>query len=167
MGLAVNLVVSCSNRKRYETAPEARRRRKLAGSGGEQRRLRAWRETPKTTVPGGQAPGPRPLHGGALVRRPQYPGGSESTVWLGASGSGSVRPATVSSGRERKIRSYQATFARGTEGLRCPWNARGFQAPIQSLVGRAPAPMIFSKSEHSFPTLARRPRPGLSANATW
>ena len=67
MGRAVNLVVSCSNRKRYETAPGLAAH-KLAGSD--------VRETPKDlereakNCTSGEVSCPGSLYGRTLVRRP-------------------------------------------------------------------------------------------------
>jgi hypothetical protein len=125
MGRAVNLVVSCSNRKRYETAPGL-----AAGaleSGGVQRRLRAW--------------GKR-LNDARVDRHPAedvYMGehwsvarnipaeakefGWSVRLWICSAGYGLIRPST-------KIRAYQATFARGTEDFVAP--GTDDQEPIQA-----------------------------------
>jgi hypothetical protein len=110
MGHAVNLVVSCSNRKRYETAPGLAVR-ELVGSDV-RTRLQTWRGRLKT-VRAEEYPAAELYMGEhwSVVR--DIPSdasdrGWNVRLWICSAGYGLIQPNTV-------IKSYQATFASGTE----------------------------------------------------
>jgi hypothetical protein len=115
MGRAVNLVVSCSNRKRYETAPGLAAH-KLAGSDVE-RRLKTWKERLETVQ--AQKYPAQELYMGEhwSVARDIPPEaksqGWEVRLWICSAGYGLIQPGT-------RIKSYQATFAAGTRDYVVP-----------------------------------------------
>lgn len=108
MGRAVNLVVSCTNRKRYETAPGLAAH-ELAGSDVETR-LRAWRKR-LTTVEAEKYPAEELYMGEhwSVVR--DIPSearnrGWDVRLWICSAGYGLIQPGT-------RIHSYQAAFTPG------------------------------------------------------
>lgn len=108
MGRAVNLVVSCSNRKRYETAPGLAAR-ELVGSDV-QTRLRAWRKRLEA-VQAEKCPAKELYmgeHWSVVLDIPPNARnlGWDVRLWICSAGYGLIRPAT-------RINSYQATFAPG------------------------------------------------------
>lgn len=110
MGHAVNLVVSCSNRKRYETAPGLAVR-DLVGSDV-RTRLQTWRERIRTAQ-AEEYPATELYIGEhwSVVR--DIPSdasdrGWNVRLWICSAGYGLIQPNTP-------IKSYQATFASGTE----------------------------------------------------
>ena len=109
MGRAVNLVVSCSNRKRYETAPGLAVR-ELVGSDA-RTRLQTWKGRLKT-VRAEEYPAAELYMGEhwSVVR--DIPSdasdhGWNVRLWICSAGYGLIQPNTL-------IKSYQATFASGT-----------------------------------------------------
>jgi hypothetical protein len=109
LGLAVNLVVSCSNRKRYGTAPGLAAH-ELVGSDVEVR-LQTWKKRLKT-VKAEKYPA-EDLYKGehwSVVR--DIPSNAMSRgwnvrLWICSAGYGLIRPST-------RINSYQVTFAQST-----------------------------------------------------
>ena len=109
MGRAVNLVVSCTSRKRYEAAPGLAAHR-LVGTDV-QARLRTWKEllsaTPEEKYPaedlymGEHWSVTRDIASNASDR------GWDLQLWICSAGYGLIRPST-------RINSYQVTFASGT-----------------------------------------------------
>jgi len=142
MGRAVNLVVSCSNRKRYETSPRLAAH-KLAGSDVETR-LKTWRERLRT-VPVESHPA-QDLYMGehwSVVRNIPSEAkvqGWDVRLWICSAGYGLIQPGT-------RIKSYQATFAAGTRDSVTP-GARDFGAAQSWWKGACS--YAFS-GEHRFP----------------
>ena len=109
MGRAVNLVVSCSNRKRHDPAPDLAAH-KLGGSDV-QTRLQRWRDRLRS-VETDEYPA-KDLYMGehwSVVR--DIPSEAENRgwsvlLWICSAGYGLIQPST-------RIKSYQASFAPGT-----------------------------------------------------
>ena len=109
MGLAVNLVVSCSNRKRYGTAPGLAAH-ELVGSDVRVR-LQTWKKRLKTVkaekypaedlYKGDHWSVVRDIPSNAMSR------GWDVRLWIRSAGYGLIRPTT-------RINSYQVTFAPST-----------------------------------------------------
>ena len=114
MGHAVNLVVSCSNRKRYETAPGLAVTSWLDLTSKTPADLEG---TPKDCT-GGESILPQDLYMGehwSVVR--DIPSdatdrGWDVRLWICSAGYGLIQPDTL-------IKSYQADVRRGNERLRC------------------------------------------------
>ncbi len=123
MGRAVNLVVSCTNRKRYETAPGLAAH-ELAGSDV-QTRLRAWKGRLKT-VQAEKYPAEELYMGEhwSVVRNIPSEAGNRGwsvRLWICSAGYGLIQPGT-------HIHSYQAAFTPGTIDSVAPWNRRAAQS---------------------------------------
>ena len=122
MGRAVNLVVSCTNRKRYEAAPGLAAHR-LVGADV-QARLRIWKERLSAT-PDEKYPA-EDLYMGEhwSVVRDILPvageQGWEVRLWICSAGYGLIRPST-------RIHSYQVTFASGTRDSVTAWESNAAQ----------------------------------------
>ncbi|WP_348261784.1 hypothetical protein P8935_18515 [Telmatobacter sp. DSM 110680] len=109
MGRAVNLVVSCSSRKRYETAPGLAVR-ELVGSDV-RARLESWRKRLKT-VKAEKYPAEDLYMGEHWSVARDIPSDATShgwnvRLWICSAGYGLIRPST-------RINSYQVTFAPST-----------------------------------------------------
>ena len=115
MHRAVNLVLSCSNRKRYETAPGLAAH-KLVGSDVE-RRIKTWKQRLRT-VQAEKYPAQELYMGEhwSVARDipPEAKGqGWEVRLWICSAGYGLIQPGT-------RIKSYQASFAAGTRDYVAP-----------------------------------------------
>lgn len=122
MRRAINLVVSCTNRKRYETAPGLTARR-LVGSDL-QARLRIWKENLRT-APEEKYPA-KDLYIGehwSVVRDILSAAGNRGwdlRLWICSAGYGLIRPSA-------RIHSYQVTFASGTKDSVTAWGRNAVQ----------------------------------------
>lgn len=116
MGRAVNLVVSCTNRKRYETASGLTAHR-LVGTDV-QARLKTWKER-LSSAPGEKYPA-EDLYMGehwSVVRDIVSVAGDQGwdvRLWICSAGYGLIRPTA-------RIHSYQVTFASGIRDSVTAW----------------------------------------------
>ena len=131
MGHAVNLVVSCSNRKRYETAPGLAAH-ELVGSDV-RTRLQTWKKRLKDRK-GRKISGRRTLYGGALVCRTRHSIGRDEIV-AGMYDSGSARLAMASFDPRHASTPIRPPSRRRTDRFGCEWNRQAVK-PLQSLVDR-------------------------------
>lgn len=122
MGRAINLVVSCTNRKRYEPVPGLAAHR-LVGADVPAR-LRTWKER-LSAVSGMRHPA-EDLYMGehwSVVRDIVSAAGSRGwdvRLWICSAGYGLIRPSAL-------IHSYQVTFASGTRDSVTAWGTDAAQ----------------------------------------
>ena len=122
MGRAINLVVSCTNRKRYGTASGLAAHR-LAGPDL-QARLRTWKER-LSAAPEEKHPA-EDLYMGehwSVVRDIASTAGDQGwdvRLWICSAGYGLIRPSA-------RIHSYQVTFTAGTRDSVAAWDGKAAQ----------------------------------------
>jgi len=122
VGRAVNLVVSCTNRKRYEPASGLAAHR--LGGADVQARLRTWKERLRTTSD--KRHPAEDLYMGehwSVVRDIVSAAGTRGwdiRLWICSAGYGLIRPSA-------RIHSYQVTFASGTRDSVTTWKANAAQ----------------------------------------